>query len=132
MLLFSTSSYCFKLQTQYQSSKRTIILWFSEFQPLTNSLIFNTKQANPNNYQILNMLLVLKPDRTVAPNAKNSDDALFVVTNMHKYINHNLLKSSRFKQPYFKTEIQQMVKFIYSGKATKFCKISTVDLTITT
>ena len=27
---------------------------------------------------------------------------------------------------------QQLLKFIYSGKATKFCEISTVDLTGTT
>ena len=29
-------------------------------------------------------------------------------------------------------ERRQLVKFLYSEKATKFCEISTVDLTVTT
>ena len=40
----------------------------------------------------------------------------------------NLLKKRKFRKI---SSNLLVVKFIYSGKATKFCKISSIDLTVT-
>ena len=47
----------------------------------------------------------------------------------------NAESNAEYKGNYFKNSINRkffLVKFIYSEKATKFCEISTVDLTGTT
>ena len=47
-------------------------------------------------------------------------------------INSNFVKILRKKQAHFHKQKAEFVKFIYSEKAAKFCKISSVDLTVTT